>query len=138
MADIRITVDSVMGDALDKVERALSPPSITESVGDGADVFVEGARRRAPHRSGRLAASIGKTQVDPFTFEIAPDTIYAGIQEFGGTIHSKPLMVFQDGPHLIHVEVVHLRPHPYMRPTFAEDTPKAVEAVRQSIESNIK
>lgn len=126
--------------AVKRVEDALQPPSITESVGDGADVFVEGARARAPRRSGRLASSIDKTPDTPTSWIIGSDLIYAGVQEFGATIRpaTSPTLVYQGTNGITYFDkVVRIPSQPYMRPTFDLDQAEAVAAVKSDIVKNI-
>lgn len=142
MAQVRVTVTADLAEALRdlaRVQRALLPPSITRSVGEGADVFVRGARRRAPRRSGRLAASINKTPAGPYAWDIAPDTIYAGVQEFGA--HIEPVtadaLVFEGSGGLVFTDEVDIPASPYMGPTFVADTSEAVRAVERAISQAI-
>ena len=143
MAEIslKIDVEGLEGalNELRRVRDALEPPSLTESVGDGADVFVLGARARAPHLSGELAASIDKQLDGGTTWTIAPSTIYAGVQEFGATIDAQDAraLAFVDDGILHFASVVHIPPSPYMTPTFLEDQAAATEAVEMSIRRKI-
>jgi Bacteriophage HK97-gp10, putative tail-component len=134
MADIRIDVDAARAVAMiDRAVRACSPPMITAAVGDGADVFGAGARRRAPKRSGRLTGSIKKKQTGPYSFEIATDLVYAQITEFGGTIRpkTKKVLKFGDGTFSKRARIP---AQPYMIPTFNEDSDAAFTAVADAFE----
>jgi len=52
--------------------------------------------------------------------EVAPHTIYAGVQEYGHTMHGRPLMHFYNMGRWWSLETVHVPSRPYMRPTTAE------------------
>ncbi len=138
---IRITQKGLAGvlRAVKRVEDALQPPSITESVGKGADVFVEGAQARAPKEDGQLSRSISKRPDDGYSWIVAPDTIYAGVQEFGATIRPKRAdslaIPGAGGP--VFVKEVTIPASPYMGPTFQQDQSLAVRAVKDAIDREI-
>lgn len=136
MADIGIHINvEGVGEAiswLDRVQRKCEPPEILEPLGHGADVYVRGAQRRAPVRTGRLMTSIDKELEGTDTYEIGPSDdlipIYAAPQEFGAKGH--PYMKFQiDGQW---VQVRAIKPHPYMDPTYRQDTREAFNTFKES------
>ena len=92
MPDINIDVTLDTGEVdrlLDKAIDAVTPPSLTESLGDGADAFVDALRAAAPVRTGRLAASMDKTPDGDDAWLVGPDQNipYARIQNSGGDIY---------------------------------------------------
>lgn len=144
MAEIRISVnfeglDSVQSD-LDRIVRAIEPPSLTESLGVGADVFVVSAFDAAPKETGRLAASMHK-EPDGEGWAISPgDVPYANIQNVGGEIprsgEADMRFMGRDGwVHLTHVTLVGSH---YMDDAFALGHDMAAEAVAQEINKNIE
>lgn len=122
---------------LKRVKKALEPPAITKALGDGADVYVRGAKQRAPKGTGRLSGSIHKQLEDEYSWEVSPSDdlipIYAEPQEFGAK--GNPWMRFQIGGQWVQVRSI--RPHPYMQPTFDQDTEAAFEAFKESFLRNI-
>jgi hypothetical protein len=142
MAEIRISVnfeglDSVQSD-LDRIVRAIEPPSLTESLGVGADVFVTSAFDAAPKETGRLAASMHK-EPDGEGWAISPgDVPYANIQNVGGDNYGNPLMTFMGRDGWISTTHVHLVGSHYMDDAFALGHDMAAEAVAQEINKNIE
>lgn len=142
MAEIRISVnfeglDSVQSD-LDRIVRAIEPPSLTESLGVGADVFVVSAFDAAPKETGRLAASMHK-EPDGEGWAISPgDVPYANIQNVGGDNYGNPLMKFMGRDGWISTTHVHLVGSHYMDDAFALGHDMAAEAVAQEINKNIE
>lgn len=124
---------------LDRVERALTPPSFTESLGEGADVFVRGAQDRAPFDTGKLKNSIDKRPEGDTSWVVAPGEdlipIYAAPQEFGAHAHGDGYMTFKYKGRWVRKKEIPA--HPYMRPTFTEDSEAAARAVFEDIKRKI-
>jgi hypothetical protein len=142
MAEIRIDVrfeglDSVT-EALDRVQAAIEPPALTESLGVGADVFVDSAFEAAPKLTGALAASMHK-EADGDGWVISPGDIpYANIQNIGGDNYGNPLMRFMGRDGWIQTDHVHVPGSHYMDDAFALGVGPAAEAVEQAIDKVIE
>lgn len=146
MAEVRIDIrydglDRVQ-DSIDQFLDAIKPPSLTESVSKGADVFVTSLKDAAPVKSGTLRDSIDKFEVGPTKFQIGPrGVIYAAIQNHGGTVHSsRPggyLMISDnpDGP--VYVKSVRIPGSHYMVKGFEAGIEPAAEAVKVDIITKI-
>lgn len=143
MAEIRIEADwEGLGDVQDmlkRVEHVLEPPGLTEVLGVGADVFVDTAAETAPKRSGDLARSMHKDN-DGDGWLIAPNTVYANIQNKGGdnyAVNGAP-MVFQIDGKTIFTEHVHVPGSHYMQDAFELGRGPAAEAVAQAVDAAIE
>lgn len=137
MAQVRATV--IARDALRMLDRAIDAvgtASVSRSLRDGAEVYQEGMRTRAPHLSGRLANSIRINQVSNTEYEVGTDLVYAQIQEFGGTIRPRghPFLKFEVGGRVVFKRRVTLRAQPYFIPTFQQDSDRAFGAFADSID----
>jgi hypothetical protein len=138
MAEIRIDVKiEGLGEVervLDRAERALTPPELTDSLGAGADAFVKSLRSAAPERSGRLVGSIDKTQSGPTAWRVGPDVVYDRIQDQGGTIrpHNK-FLKFTDGGGDVFLRSLRITGQHYMDAGFEQGIDAAVEAVAEDI-----
>ena len=138
MAEIRIDVKvegvQEVEQVLDRAERALTPPELTDSLGAGADAFVKSLSSAAPHKSGRLARSVDKTQGGPTSWHVGPDVVYDRIQDQGGTIrpHNK-FLKFADGGREVFLRSAHIRGQHYMDAGFEQGIEAAVEAVADDI-----
>lgn len=121
--------------------RALQPPQVTSAVRAALEVYQAGIRRRAPHKTGRLAQSFEITMTGPDTGEVGSDLIYARPQEEGAWIapKRKKALHFQgaSGPVFLR-RPVRLRPRPYVGPTATEDEPRAFEAFAAEIDRAIE
>lgn len=139
MATIRIDVDSK--DAIRMVERAqkaIGPPGVTEAVKAAAEVYREGIARRAPRRSGRLAGSFEVRVLSATEAEVSSGLVYARPQESGAFIRAKGrALKFTGAGGARFLKWVRVRPQPYVAPTFASDSDKAFEAFCDHIERNI-
>jgi len=137
VARVRVSVDvdtAAVERMVDEASRGLSPPGVTDAVVAAAEVFRDGARRRAPHRSGRLAGSISTRPVGGFSAVTSTDLIYAQITEFGGTIrpvHAK-VLAFNPGGGVVFARRTRVPSQPYWLPTFDQDTELAVDAFADS------
>lgn len=116
-------------------EAALRPPRVTDAALAAARVFRDGARRRAPRRSGRLARSIEAHPVGGGSAVARTDLVYAQITEFGGgrgPVHAR-VLAFDPGGGVV------FRPHtrtpaqPYWLPTFVNDADLALNAFADTI-----
>jgi phage gpG-like protein len=137
MGQVRATVairDSLR--MLDRAIDAVGAASVSRSLRDGAEVYQEGMRARAPHKDGTLANSIQISQVSNTEYEVGTDLVYAQIQEFGGTIRPKghPFLKFTIGKRVVFKRSVRLRAQPYFVPTFQEDSDRAFGAFADSID----
>jgi hypothetical protein len=157
VAGVRITwewdgLESVK-DKIQKIESALQPPGLTETMGQGADVFVSAAKQTAPTRSGALRSSIGKVEAegDGAGWETGPQAgtenergtdvmRYAKVQEDGMTINAKKdFMTFLGYDEAWHRKAsVTIPPQKYMARAFAEGKDGAVAAVKQELDKKIE
>lgn len=140
--NVDVTVDKGAVTAmLDRAVRALTPPTIGEVAGHGADELVTAAKLSAPRRSGALARSIDKHQTGDASFEVGPDESipYARIQEFGGDIvpRTAKALRFEVGGHVIFAQHVRIPGQHYMRNAADVGAEAAVEAVRAALDRAI-
>lgn len=145
MADIRIDIrydglDRVK-ESVDRVLDAIQPPSLTESVAKGADEFVKTTQAAAPIRSGKLRASIDKTETGPTSFDIGPHgLVYAAMQNYGGDVHStRPggYMKIDDARGPTFLKDARIPGTHYMDKGFAAGVEPAVEAVKAAVAEKI-
>ncbi len=118
---------------------AVDPPKLTEALRDAAEVFQRGIARRAPRRSGRLAASFDVQTVSPTEVEVSSGLVYARPHEEGAFIRAdkaKALRFTAGGPR--YLKWVRLKARPYVAPTFASDADKAFDAFTDSVERNFQ
>jgi hypothetical protein len=140
MAEVRIDVNiEGLRDAeneIDRVERALEPPSITESMGTGADILVSSIKQFVPVESGALQGTIDKREVSPFEYSIGPkgSLRYANIQNEGGTNVGHPFMILPGGRP---VREITIRGSEYMTKGFEAGKEEAVAAVKAAVEAKI-
>lgn len=155
MADVRVSWEWDGKDEvqrhLKKVEDALSPPGITESLSRGADTFVEAARGHAPVKSGALRNAIDKKEVSGTEFEISPwvnpgandrgtsTSAYAVTQEDGMEIHAKeqPYMTFFWNGQWHRRTSVNVPGTHYMEEGFTEAAPGAARQVIEDVQRKI-
>lgn len=145
MADVRIDVryDGIerVQESIDRFLDAIKPPSLTESVGKGADEFVTSLQDAAPVKSGELRGSIDKFEVSPTKFQIGPrGVIYAAIQNHGGTVHSsRPggYLKISDSDFPEYVKSVRIPGTHYMDKGFDAGLEPAAEAVKADIIAKI-
>ena len=104
-----------------------------------AQHVVRAARRRAPKRRGRLAASIRARRVSKFKWAVGSDLPYAAIHEFGGTIHARraPYLVFQVNGRWVKTKSVHIPARPYLRPALAEAGGDVAAEFRQAARQTV-
>lgn len=145
MAEIRIeaTFEGLQDvkDAVNRIASALEPDSLTESVGDGAAVFVETMRTAAPMKTGRLRDSIDKYLVGESAYVITGNTVYNNIQNQGGTNHPQngPYMWLPaDGQFARATTSVTIPATHYVERAFLEGIAPATEAVSESIARKIE
>ena len=99
------------------------------------DLYVEKAQEYAPKETGHLAESIFSDPVEAggdaeYEAYVAPHTVYANIEEFGGVITPKDHTYLSwisewEGRGRVFVREVTVIAHPYMRP--------AATAVKESM-----
>lgn len=135
----------------------------------GGLILQNGMKVRAPRRTRTLARSIHigghEDQAPDYTdagekagpqvpgperskgkvkIYIGTNVVYAAIQEFGGTITPRraPFLRFQIDGEWISARSVRIPAHPYMRPTFDEDSDEAKRevgaALRDIIRASVK
>lgn len=144
MAEVRISanVDAFQAhEKLDRAIRALEPPSLTESMGAGADIFVDEMKARVPVDTGKLQSVITKEQnVGAVGWEIGPldgsyaETPYANIQDEGGTNYGKPYMILPGGYryHEVTIPGTH-----YVMEAFNLAKEEAIEVVKAEVLAKI-
>lgn len=138
MGDIKIKVKikgkEQVKKALEKAEKALEPESLGDSLGKGADVFVEAVKKTAPKKTGALAGSVDKEKQGQTAWKVSPDKVYALIQDQGGTIHGNPWLVFPgSGGETVFARQVTIKGQGYMEKAFREGEQKAVDAVAEDL-----
>lgn len=146
MANVRIDIRYVGKDrvqeSIENVLNAIQPPSLTESVGKGADEFVKAVQDAAPVKSGALRSSIDKVAVDDNKFQIGPrGVVYAAMQNYGGDVHSNRPGGYMgpipgDGPQ--YIKDARIPATDYMNKGFATGMVPAAEAVKTSITEHIE
>lgn len=133
---------------IEKIERALQPPELTETMGKGADMFVGYSKDHAPKKSGALANSIGKTQIGASDWAISPYVDpgendagtsvieYAGTQESGSTHGPRyaDYLVFQGDRGWVYAKEVTIPATHFMELGFLEGQQYAVGVVKQEID----
>lgn len=136
--DVKVAGKREAERALEKIKEALRPDNLRKSVAKGADVFVEVERDVAPERSGQLKNSVKKEEAtdDPVGWIIAPHTIYARIQDQGGTNYPKR-KYFKLGED-VYIRKVEIEPKHYVDRAFEEGKEPAARAVIADIISKIR
>lgn len=144
MAGVRIevNVDGLRAhEKLDAAIRALEPPSLTESMGVGADVFVEYMKEFVPVESGELESVIDKRPGEGATeWVIGPvhgsreTTPYANIQDEGGTNVGNYYMVLETGQRYHTVSIPGTN---YVMNAFEAGREEAIEVVKAEVLSKI-
>lgn len=143
MATARVDIDldglPRIQEVVDRAVASVEPPNITEAVVEAAGVFRDGARRRAPRRSGRLAASIEVERLGTHSAAARTDLVYAQIHEFGGTIRpvNGRYLKFNGSGGPKFLRALRIQPSPYWLPTYEQDSPRAVEAAGEVIDRHI-
>lgn len=143
MAGVRVSVDfdglAEVRALVERAERAVQPPQITDAALAAAKVYQAGARARAPKRSGRLAASIETRTVGGYSAQARTDLIYAQITEFGGVHrpHSAKVLRFDPGGGAVFRPRSYNPAQPYWIPTFDQDTGLAVDAFTDTVMAHI-
>jgi hypothetical protein len=143
MVDVRITfewqgLEGVRQD-IDRIQGALEPPSLTDSLGIGADIFVEEARGFAPRLTGALAESIDKNRetdgwgwvVSPFANQQGEVYLYAATQETGQIHTGNMRFLGRDG--WVSPQMVDIPGTGYMQKAFASGETSAAEAIKEEI-----
>lgn len=145
MAEVRLDFhwDGLDGvkERIDRIRDAISPPSITESLGIGADIFVDEARGFAPKLTGALSESIGKTRdgegmgwlVSPFANNAGDVYLYAATQEFGGHHEGNPWMTWEGPTGPVWKREVDIPGTEYMQRAFDAGVDPATEAITTDI-----
>lgn len=128
--------DSVEG-VLDRVINALEPAQLGESVGKGADVFVETVRAAAPKKTGRLSGSVDKREAGDATFHVGPHgQSYFPVQESGAFISPGHLMGPLPAPYPTYIRSARVPAKNFMQAGFAAGVESAKTAIEESILSN--
>lgn len=86
------------------------------------------AKRRAPRRTGELAAGIFARVLDEQRIQLGATSPYAAIQEYGGVIKGNPLLKFQTASgEWRTARQVRIPAHPYLRPAMAAADARMLE-----------
>jgi hypothetical protein len=119
--------------------RALQPPAIGRAVDAALQVYQQGIQKRAPRKSGALAASFKRQMTGEAQGEVGSDLIYARPQEQGAWIAPKGKALKFEGSGGVHFQgkPIRLKPHPYVGPTFDQDSPHAEAAFMSEIDRAI-
>lgn len=122
---------------LDNAQRALEPPSLTESMATGADIFVDLYKEFAPVETGTLAGVMNKRPGDgPASWVIGPVdgnreiTPYANIQDEGGTNIGNYYMVLPTGQRFHTITIPGTN---YAADAFALGRDPAIEVVKEEV-----
>lgn len=147
MVDVRLSfewqgLEGVRED-ISRIQDALEPPSLTESLGVGADIFVEEARGFAPKLTGALAASIDKNReadgwgwiVSPFANQQGEVFLYAATQETGQIHEGNMKFLGRDG--WVSPAMVDIPGTGYMQKAFAAGEAPAAEAIKEEIKTKM-
>lgn len=141
MARVTVRVDTgEAGTLLERAIAALEPPLITDALDEGAFLLEQGARRRAPVRTGALRGSIDTEFHGAYAFEVGPNQPpYDVVQEYGAVIKPRraKALRFEIGGEVIFAKRVVVPARPYMEPTYVEDGPAALDAIAEAILRNI-
>lgn len=126
---------------LERAKAALEPPSLTESMGKGADVFVEYMKASVPKDTGRLESVIDKRLGDQNSWVIGPvlgsreETPYANIQNEGGTNVGNYYMILPSGARFHTVTIPGTQ---YVQKALDAGREEAIEAVKEAVLSHIR
>lgn len=147
MVDVRISfewrgLEGVRED-IDHIKGALEPPSLTESLGVGADIFVDEARGFAPKLTGALAASIDKNResdgwgwvISPFANQQGDVFLYAATQETGQVHTGDMKFLGRDG--WVSPKMVTIPGTEYMKKAFEAGESPAAEAIKEEIKTKM-
>lgn len=111
---------------LDEFQRLLSQagPTIERKISvllhEEAAETSRDAKRRAPRRTGELAAGIFARVLDDQRIELGATSPYAAIQEYGGIVRGSPLLKFQiPSGQWRSVRQIRIPARPYLRPALA-------------------
>ena len=132
--------------ALRKLPADVERRAVMDALRAGAAVLVKGMRRRVPKRTRRLARAITVRSRGAGMLVIGfrrPDSGRAHLIEFGTaphTIRVRRRQVLSSGDQSFGEEVEHpgARPHPFIRPTLAEDSDEAIRAVSARLGRNVE
>jgi bacteriophage HK97-gp10 putative tail-component len=142
LSEIKITLKVKGKEELKKVlqrmEDAVSPKGLDESVQKGAEVFVEVLKEVAPKETGALAGSVDSVKKEEADYSIGPNKIYDRIQDLGGTIHGNPFLVWEGEEGLIFARSVTIPAQHYMLRAFEEGKDAAAAAVIEDVISKLK
>jgi len=118
--------------------RALQPPQVTAAVEAALRVYQQGIQRRAPRKTGALGRSF-TIEASGYSGEVGSDLVYANPQEQGAWIAPKNKSLKFQGAGGVHFQrkPIRLKPHPYVGPTFNQDSPRAVAAFAREIDQAI-
>ena len=101
----------------------------------GALLVENAAKDKAPYKTGTLKRSITHETIEKSEkachVSVGTNLEYARLQEYGGTIEGKPLLVFEIGGETIFVQSVTVPASPYLRPAFDETKKGVVEEVKR-------
>lgn len=102
------------------------------------DVYAAGINRRAPRRTGALAASFKVTTNGPASGSVSSSSVAAHTQEFGARIAPTKTALRFTGPPVTFIRrAVFVPAQPYVAPTFTQDTQRAVDAAGRALASEI-
>jgi phage gpG-like protein len=118
---------------------AVTPPSLTQAIRAAAKVYAQGIAARAPRKTGALARSFDIASTSTTSVDIGSDLIYAPVQEYGAKIKAKKAKAlrFYVGKQLVFARSVTIPARPYVAPTFAADTDRAIGAFGDRIDVNL-
>lgn len=136
--ELKVNGKQELDQVLRRMEQALSPDGLDESVKKGADVFVEVLKDVAPKETGRLSGSVDAVKKDNADYSIGPDVVYDRIQDLGGTIHGNPFLVWEGEEGLIFAKKVTIPAQHYMLRAFEEGKGPAAAAVIEDVISKLK
>ena len=141
-ASIRLVGGAELAAQLRQLADEVAGENLKAAVQLGASPIQNSAKEKAPYKAGHLHRTIHTETklLSPRAAEatIGTDLIYAGIQEFGGTIKAKnaPYLVFRTEDGRWHrVKSVTLPARPYMRPAFDTEKENAVAEIGSALKA---
>ena len=151
MADISLQIEGKeeLARKMSHLSKAVRTSIAKDAVDEGAAVIQFHAQLNARNKfssrqRGQLRNSIrveSKTSATGAVAEISPHTIYARIQEFGGTIYPRraSMLHWKDENGEDHfAKSVTIPARPYLRPAAEDHIDQISDVMRQAVEDGIK
>lgn len=142
IAKAKLTGDKQLIAKLKRLSDVGRSAVLETAVRAGAMPIENGAKEKAPFLAGILRSSIHTEVTSTGTSakaEIGTDVPYAAQREFGGTITAKnaPFLAFRINGRWVRVRSVTQKATPYLRPSFDENSDKAVAEIAETLKAAI-